>query len=49
MATSFTRIIVILHFVRQALGTQQLPPVNQLLLGLALFLTFSSCGPPSTR
>jgi flagellar biosynthetic protein FliP len=39
MATSFTRIIVILHFVRQALGTQQLPP-NQLLLGLALFLTF---------
>jgi flagellar biosynthesis protein FliP len=39
MATSFTRIIVILHFVRQALGTQQLPP-NQLLIGLALFLTF---------
>lgn len=39
MATSFTRIIVVLHFVRQALGTQQLPP-NQLLIGLALFLTF---------
>jgi flagellar biosynthesis protein FliP len=39
MATSFTRIIVILHFIRQALGTQQLPP-NQLLIGLALFLTF---------
>ncbi len=38
MATSFTRIIVILHFVRQALGTQQLPP-NQLLIGLALFLS----------
>lgn len=39
MMTSFTRIIVVLHFIRQALGTQQLPP-NQLLIGLALFLTF---------
>ncbi len=39
MTTSFTRIIVVLHFIRQALGTQQLPP-NQLLVGLALFLTF---------
>jgi flagellar biosynthesis protein FliP len=39
MATSFTRIIIVLHFIRQALGTQQLPP-NQLLIGLALFLTF---------
>ena len=39
MTTSFTRIIVVLHFIRQALGTQQLPP-NQLLIGLALFLTF---------
>ncbi len=39
MATSFTRIVVVLHFIRQALGTQQLPP-NQLLVGMALFLTF---------
>lgn len=38
MVTSFTRIIVVLHFVRSALGTQTTPP-NQVLLGLALFLT----------
>jgi len=38
MMTSFTRIIIVFHFLRQALGTQQMPP-NQLLLGLALFLT----------
>lgn len=38
MFTSFTRIIVVLHFVRSALSTQQTPP-NQLLVGLALFLT----------
>lgn len=38
MMTSFTRIIVVLSFLRQALGVQQLPP-NQLLVGLALFLT----------
>jgi len=39
LMTSFTRIIVILHFLRQAIGTQQMPP-NQLVVGLALFLTF---------
>jgi len=39
MTTSFTRIIIILAFIRQALGTQQSPP-NQILVGLALFLTF---------
>ncbi len=39
MTTSFVRIIIILGFVRQALGTQQSPP-NQVLIGLALFLTF---------
>ncbi len=39
MTTSFTRIIIILSFIRQALGTQQTPP-NQILLGMALFLTF---------
>lgn len=39
MMTGFTRIIVVLSFLRQALGTAQMPP-NQLLVGLALFLTF---------
>ena len=39
MLTSFTRIIVVLHFVRTAIGTQTAPP-NQVLIGLALFLTF---------
>ncbi|MDY3909980.1 MAG: flagellar type III secretion system pore protein FliP [Eubacterium sp.] len=38
MVTSFTRIIVVLHFLRSALGTQTTPP-NQVLIGLALFLT----------
>lgn len=39
MMTSFTRTIMVLSFVRNSLGTQQNPP-NQVLLGLALFLTF---------
>lgn len=39
LMTSFTRIIIVLSFVRNALGTQQLPP-NQVVIGLALFLTF---------
>lgn len=39
MTTSFTRIIIVLGFIRQALGTNQSPP-TQILLGLALFLTF---------
>ena len=39
MMTCFTRIIVVFHFLRQAIGTQTQPP-NQLLTGLALFLTF---------
>ena len=39
MLTSFTRIIIVLHFVRTAIGTQSSPP-NQVLIGLALFLTF---------
>src|SRR5690554_2793777 len=38
LTTSFTRIIVVLSFLRNALGTQQTPP-NMLLIGLALFLT----------
>jgi flagellar biosynthetic protein FliP len=42
--TSFTRIIIVLSFLRQALGTPQLPP-NQVLLGLALVLSFFVMGP----
>lgn len=44
MMTSFTRIIIVLSFLRQAMGIQQMPP-NQLLVGLALFLTFFIMGP----
>lgn len=44
MMTAFTRIIIVLSFMRQALGTQQMPP-NQLLVGLALFLTFFVMSP----
>ena len=39
MMTSFTRIIIVLHFTRAALNTQTAPP-NQILVGLALILTF---------
>ncbi|PFP30768.1 flagellar biosynthetic protein FliP [Bacillus sp. AFS073361] len=44
LMTCFTRIIVVLGFVRNALGTQQMPP-NQVLIGLALFMTFFIMGP----
>jgi flagellar biosynthesis protein FliP len=44
MITSFTRIIIVLSFVRTALGTQSMPP-NQVLIGLALFLTFFVMSP----
>ncbi|WP_113675204.1 flagellar type III secretion system pore protein FliP [Vallitalea guaymasensis] len=44
MMTSFTRIIVVLHFVRSALATQQTPP-NQVLIGLALFITLFVMAP----
>ncbi len=44
MMTSFTRIIIVLSFVRQALGTQNMPP-NQLLVGLSLFLTMFIMAP----
>lgn len=44
MVTSFTRIVITLHFVRSALGTQTTPP-NQVLIGLALFLTFFIMSP----
>lgn len=39
LVTSFTRIVIVLSFVRQAIGTQQVPP-NQVLIGLSLLLTF---------
>lgn len=48
MMTSFTRIIIVLHFVRSALGTQQTPP-NQVLVGLALFITFFIMSPVLTK
>ena len=44
MLTSFTRIIVVLHFVRTAVGTQTVPP-NQVMIGLALFLTLFIMNP----
>lgn len=44
MLTSFTRIIIVLHFTRNALNTQTAPP-NQILIGLALFLTFFIMSP----
>jgi flagellar biosynthesis protein FliP len=44
MMTSFTRIIIVLSLLRQALGTQTAPP-NQVLVGLALFLTLFVMGP----
>jgi len=44
LLTSFTRIIIVLGFVRTALGTQQTPP-NQVLVGLALLLTFFVMSP----
>lgn len=43
MMTGFTRILIVLSFTRQALGVQQMPP-NQMLVGLALFLTFFVMG-----
>ena len=44
MMTSFTRIIIVLSLLRQALGTQSLPP-NQVMVGLAMFMTFLVMGP----
>jgi flagellar biosynthetic protein FliP len=42
--TAFTRIVVVLSFVRRALSTQEIPP-NQVVIGLALFLTLFVMGP----
>src|SRR5699024_2291944 len=44
LMTSFTRIVIVLGFVRTSLATQQMPP-NQVLIGLALFLTFFIMAP----
>jgi len=48
MMTSFTRIIIVLSLLRHALGTQTSPP-NQVLVGLALFLTFFIMAPVADR
>ncbi|MFG6148901.1 flagellar type III secretion system pore protein FliP [Halobacillus sp. B23F22_1] len=44
LMTSFTRILIVLSFVRTSLATQQMPP-NQVLVGIALFLTFFIMAP----
>src|SRR5574343_189651 len=44
MMTGFTRIVIVLSLLRQALGTQSSPP-NQVIIGLSLFLTFFVMGP----
>lgn len=48
MMTSFTRIVIVLSLLRQALGTASLPP-NQVLIALSLFMTFLVMGPTFTR
>lgn len=48
MMTSFTRIVIVLSFVRQAMGTQSAPS-NQIVVGLALFLTFFIMAPVFTQ
>jgi flagellar biosynthetic protein FliP len=48
MMTSFTRLIIVLSLLRQALGTQQLPP-NQILIGLSMFMTFLVMAPTWQR
>ncbi len=48
MATCFTRVLIVLAFLRQALGVQQLPP-NQVLTGLALFVTLFVMAPVGHR
>ena len=46
--TSFTRIVIVFHFLRQAMGTQEMPP-NQVLVGLTLFLTVFVMAPVADR
>ena len=49
MMTSFTRIVVVLSFLRTAIGTHGQMPPNQLIVGLSLFLTFFVMGPVLER
>src|SRR5690606_40467738 len=44
MTTSYLRMIIVFHFLKSALGTQQMPP-SQLLAGIALFITFFVMAP----
>jgi flagellar biosynthetic protein FliP len=44
LTTAFTRIVIVLSFIRQAIGTQVMPP-NQVIVGLSLFLTFFVMAP----
>lgn len=48
LMTGFTRIVIVLSLLRQALGTQSAPP-NQVIIGLSLFLTFFVMGPTFDR
>ncbi len=48
MLTSFTRIVIVLHFTRAAIGTQTVPP-NQVIIGLSLFLTCFVMAPTFTQ
>lgn len=48
LLTSFTRIVIVLHFTRSAIGTQTVPP-NQVIIGLSLFLTFFIMSPTFTQ
>ncbi|MBS1716366.1 MAG: flagellar type III secretion system pore protein FliP [Armatimonadetes bacterium] len=48
LTTSFTRIVIIFSFLRNALGVQNIPP-NQVLVGLSLFLTFFVMGPTYSK
>lgn len=48
MLTSFTRIVIVLHFTRAAIATQTVPP-NQVMVGLSLFLTFFIMAPTFTE
>ncbi len=48
LMTPFTRLVVVFHFLRQAIGTQSSPP-NQVIIGLALFMTFFIIKPVATQ
>ena len=48
MMTSFTRVVIVLDFVKRALSLQQMPP-NQVIVGLSIFLTFFIMAPTYTE